>query len=174
VPTHNQNTVDAPPGGNGKLGAANGLSRSNTASLKVSFPGSPIHTEDMTRESIQKQFQELALDGEVKDGYCFSSFNRDYKNAPAIKDVKVGPGGWPGSPHMPNPVSPGAGSANPGDMAAPPPDLEKNKTSRPPYIGEGTALDPATSSIRQSGMKVKSYIMGKSDPASVGAYNKVK
>ena len=177
MPTHNQNTVDIPEGGNGKLGGVKELSRSNTQSIAKSFPGSPIHSGAMTRESIQEEFQSLVLDGEVLDGYCFPSFQRDYdkggsgEQPPEINTVETGGGGLPGSPHMPNPVSPGAGSINPADQPAPPDDLESNKTSRPPYIGEGTDLDPMASSKQQSAHKVKSYILGKSHESAVGSYN---
>jgi len=178
MPSHNQNTVDIPGGGNGKLGGVKELSRSNTKSLKASFPGSPIHDESLTRDSIQEHFQENVLDGIVENGYCFSSFSRDYDKGPkavqppVIAEVESGPGGLPGSPHMPNPASPGVGSVNPADQPDPPDDLEKNKASRPPYIGEGSALDPMASSKQQSGHKVKKYIMGKSHKSSVGSYSK--
>jgi len=177
MPTHNQNTVNPPAGGNGKLGGVSELSRSNTKSLEASFPGSPIHDGSMTRESVQAQFQEKVLDGVVDNGYCFSSFNRDYDKGPdklkppVIAEVETGAGGLPGSPHMPNPASPGTGSVNPSDQPDPPDDMEKNKVSRPPYIGEGSALDPMSSSKQQSAHKVKKYILGKSHKGSVGSYS---
>ena len=178
MPTHNQNTVDIPEGGTGALGGVAELSRSNTTSLKASFPGSPIHDGSLTRETAQETFQKLALDGEVLDGFCFSKFNRDYNSGedgekpPVLAEVESGGGGLPGSPHMPNPASPGAGSMNPSDQPDPPDGMEKNKSSRPPFIGEGTALDPMTSSTQQSSHKLKSYILGKSTPTSVGSYTK--
>ena len=178
MPSHNQNTVDIPSGGTGHLGATSELSRSNTNSLKASFPGSPIHTGLVTRESIQEHFQEWVINGEVIDGYCFSYFSLDYDKGPkeaqppVIASVKVGPAGLPGSPHLPNPTSPGPGSINPKNQGAPPDGLEKLKTSRPPFVGEGTALDPMKSSKRQSVHKIKKYIMGKSNKASVGSHGK--
>lgn len=175
MPSHNQNTVDTPEGGNGKLGGVKELSRSNTESLKKSFPGSPIHTGKMTRESIQKHFQEAVLDGSVADGYCFSKFDRDYSGAPDIsKSVAGGPGGLPGSSHMPNSVSPGAGSVDPTKMGAPPDKMQESKISRPPFIGPGSALEPATSSKNHSQHKVKQYQMGKSHSSSVGSYTAKK
>lgn len=172
MPSHNQNTVDTPEGGNGKLGGINELSRSNTESLKKSFPGSPIHSGKMTRENLQAHFQKEVLDGTVKDGYCFSSFDRDYSKAPKIsEEVKGGPGGLPGSSHMPNPVSPGAGSVDPTKMGAPPDKLQSDKTSRPPFIGSGTALDPADSSKNHSLHQVKKYLLGKSHATAIGSYN---
>jgi hypothetical protein len=178
MPSHNQNTIDIPSGGTGHLGSTSELSRSNTNSLKASFPGSPIHSGLMTRESIQEHYQDYVLNGEVLDGYCFSYFSLDYDKGPkavcppVIVSVKSGGKGLPGSPHMPNPVSPGPGSVNPKDQANPPDGLEKNKTSRPPFVGEGTALDPMKSSKRQSTHKIKKYIMGKSNKESVGSYGK--
>ena len=178
MPTHNQGTVDIPEGGTGALGGVAELSRSNSESLKKSFPASPIHNGEMTRENTQKRFQELALDGEVLDGFCFPKFNRDYNEGadgeklPVIADVETGGEGKPGSPHMPNPISPGVGSANPADQADPPSDMEENKKSRPPFIGQGTDLDPMTSSTQQSGHKLKDYMFGKSTTTSVGSYTK--
>jgi len=178
MPSHNQNTVDTPGGGNGKLGGVKELSRSNTKSLKASFPGSPIHDGSLTRDFIQDHFQENVLDGIVENGYCFSSFSRDYDKGtapnkpPVLSEVATGPGGLPAGPHVPNPASPGVGSVNPADLPDPPDGFEKLKTSRPPYIGEGSALDPMASSKRQSTHKVKKYIMGKSHKGSVGSYNK--
>ena len=178
MPSHNQGTVDIPEGGTGALGGVAELSRSNSESLKKSFPGSPIHDGSMTRDNVQKGFQELALDGEVLDGFCFPKFNRDYhegadgEKPPVIADVETGGEGKPGSPHMPNPVSPGVGSMNPADQPAPPDDMESTKTSRPPFIGEGTELDPMTSSTQQSGHKLKDYMLGKSTATSVGSFTK--
>lgn len=162
MPSHNQNTVDTPEGGDGRLGVGAGLSRSNTNSLKKSFPGSPIHSGQMTRESVESGFQADVLDGEVVNGYCFSSFNRDYAGAPTIAEVAFGPGGLPGGPHVPNPASPGAGSANPSNMPAPPDDWEQGKTSRPPFVGEGSALEPSSSSTAIAGQRVKNLFMGRS------------
>ena len=171
MPSHNQNTVDTPEGGNGKLGNVSELSRSNTESLKKSFPGSPIHLGQMTRASVQSDFQAKVLDGTVTNGYCFSSFSRDYSGAPKISEEVAGAGaGGPGSSHMPNPVSPGAGSVDPTKQADPPPNLQESKTSRPPFIVPGSALEPKGSSELQSAHTVKKYIMGKSSATSVGAY----
>ena len=173
MPSHNQNTVDTPEGGNGKMGAVKELSRSNTASLRASFPGSPIHTGAMTRESVQAHFQSEVLSGIVENGYCFSSFDRDYSGAPKIsEEVSGGAGGLPGSSHMPNPSSPGAGTVDPTKQPAPPDKLQTAKTSRPPFIGPGSALEPADSSAIHAAHQVKDYIMGKSSATAVGAYTK--
>lgn len=178
MPSHPQYTVFIPKVGDGSLGGVSSLSSSDSESLKKSFPGSPIHDGTLTRESVEKTFQELVMDGEVLNGFCFSKFNRDYdkgedgEKPPVLADVETGGGGLPGSPHMPNPTSPGPDSVNPADQADPPDDLEVSKVSRPPFTGEGTALDPAKSSAQISVNKVKSYTLGKSSPSSVGSYTK--
>lgn len=173
MPSHNQNTVDTPEGGNGKLGATNELSRSDTAALQESFPGSPIHKGKLTRASIQAEYQKV-LDNPTVNGFCFSKFDPNYTDAPSLKEVKTGPAGLPGSPFLPNTASPkDAASANPQDLPAPPDNLGASDT-RPPFVGEGTDLDPRVSSKRQSGMKIKKYIMGKSTPLEVGSYSNNK
>lgn len=172
MPSHNQGTVDIPPRGNGQLGGVAELSRSNTSSLASSFPGSPIHAGVMKRETVEEDFQKYVLTGTVIDGYCFSSHTRGYVDAPKIADVETGAAGLPGGTHVPNPSSPGAGSVDPKQMPAPPDGWQDNMTSRPPFIGAGTALEPADSSKEIARHKVKDYIMGKSSATSIGSYNK--
>ena len=162
----------------GKLPGTPGLSTSNEASLKKSFPGSPIHSGELTRDERRIEFQKLALDGEVTDGFCFPTFNRHYheNGPPKYADVEHGAGGLPGSPFTPNPVSPGQGNgADPTKMGEPPtymkdvdgkdPLLIKTtKSSRPPFNGSMTDIDPwATSEcIADTQIETLGGLMGKS------------
>lgn len=172
----------------GKLPGTPGLSTSNEASLQKSFPGSPIHTGELTRDERRTEFQKLALDGEVTDGFCFPKFNRNYhlNGAPKYKDVVHGAGGLPGSPFTPNPVSPGEGNgADPTKMGEPPtymkdPDgkdaliIKIKKSSRPPFNGAMTDVDPwATSEcITDTQLETLGSMMGKS-PHRVAGWGSV-
>jgi len=160
----------------GELGGTPALSRPDQASLEVSFPGSPIYAGTITPEERRAEFQKLALDGEVVNGFCFSSFNRDfYENDPPIyDDVETGPGGLPGSPFTPNVVSPGEGNGvDPTKMGDPPaymydgkdPLLIKTtKASRPPFNGSMTDTDPKTTSgaIDQTKIETLGEYLGRS------------
>ena len=168
MPTHKQATVDL-------LDENRGITKGrNDESLSIGFPDSPIIGKEisLTDDERRSAFQDLALDGVVLDGWCFDSFDRDYdKNSPpAFDDVEVGPAGLPGSPHMPNLISPGPG-ANPANMDPPPDNLEEmpQHASKPPFVGDGADLDPLTSSKRTSKTKLGDYLMGKSSDQLAGS-----
>ena len=162
----------------GELGGTPALSRADDSSLKTSFPGSPIigPSATLTPEERRAEFQKLALDGEVINGFCFSSFNRDFyeNDPPAYEDVKTGPGGLPGSPFTPNVVSPGADNGvDPTKMGDPPaymydgkdPLLIKTtKASRPPFNGSMTDVDPKATSwaIDQTKVETLGEYLGRS------------
>jgi len=154
----------------GQLGGVAELSRSNEASIKASFPGGSV-VWDRTRDEITADQQTRLLDGiatngqstgqPVVNGFCMSSdFNRDYSaNSPPTYDFmqgQAGAGGAPGSAFTPNTASPVDGSTEPIDMPAPPAwmdDPKANKTTRPPFNGRMTDVDPATTSTRIAGTK---------------------
>jgi hypothetical protein len=138
---------------------------------------------------IRVQFQRLVMDGNVKDfstngmtlaadaGFNFNSFNRDFheNGAPDMTKVPVGAKGLPASPYVPNPSS--SPTTEPADQHPPPAkflkyDNSENtaKSSRPPFIGEGTVLTPHVSSQRTAEHKVGQYLMGKSDLSAIGAF----
>jgi hypothetical protein len=138
---------------------------------------------------IRVQFQRLVMDGNVKDfstdgmtleadaGFNFNSFNRDFheNGAPDMTKVPVGAKGLPASPYVPNPSS--SPTTEPADQYPPPAKFLKYdnsedtaKSSRPPFIGEGTVLTPHVSSQRTAEHKVGQYLMGKSDIAAIGAF----
>ncbi len=189
MPTQKQQTVDL-------LDEKRLITKSrDDASLSVSFPDSPIIGKHITITDKERHdyFQDHVLDI-TEGGWCFDSFNRNYdeNGAPSLEnpppgfgvpDVLTGPEGLPGSPHMPNPVSPGVTSAgelgvpvqsngvNPAHMSAPPDELESlpQHASMPPFVGVGSGLSPKTSSKRMSGMRLGDYIMGKSSDQTIGS-----
>ncbi len=162
----------------GELGGTPALSRTDASSLKTSFPGSPIIGQNitLTPEERRTEFQKLVLDGEVTNGFCFSTFNRDFSenDPPVYEDVETGPGGLPGSPFTPNVVSPGEGNGvDPTKMGDPPaymydgddPFLIKTtKASRPPFNGSMTDTDPKATSaaIDQTKIDTLGEHMGRS------------
>ncbi len=154
MPTHTQRTVDS-------LTTVKDMGSSDTANLKASFPASPIHQGELTRESIAQQFQDEVIDGTVNDGgHTFGTFDRDYAEAPDLNEVETGGGGLPASPYVPNPVSPGPGSVNATDQADPPEGFGQNP-SNVPGSGVGSQLQPKTSSEQQSGGRLGDYVMGR-------------
>ena len=173
----NHHTVDILPGGNGQLGGVSELSRSNTASLSASFPNTPdwiVDGDDNTRRTnLESAFESDVLNATITNGYLFSSVSMNYEQAPVISSVAFGPGGLPGNPWQPNTASPAAG-VNPLTMPAPPSYVaDASKTSRPPFIGEGTDLDPSASSARYAESKVNDLTLGQSLSRSEnwGSYN---
>ena len=58
MPTHKQNTVEVPSSNRG-----NGSSE--TKNLQDIFPGSPIHSGELTDEVVRDQGQKLLVDGVV-------------------------------------------------------------------------------------------------------------
>jgi len=91
---------------------------SDTATLQSMFPSTPGLAIDSA--AYKQQALELLQDGTVVENLQVGNYNRDFAGAPNYADVPTGAGGLPASPWVPNPVSPGEGSVNPSDMAAPP------------------------------------------------------
>ena len=154
MPTHTQTIVDTLPteAGSGTAG---------TATVQSCFPASPMYSGEITDDERKAAFEELVLAPMVNDGgHTFGEFNRAYVDAPNIADVEWGGGGLPGSPYAPNPVSPGPGSINASDQAAPP----EGWMQTPPEqwgTGVGSQLQPSESSAQQSGGTLGDYVMGK-------------
>jgi hypothetical protein len=154
MPTHTQKTVE-------HLATVRDMGSSDSATVKASFPGSPIHQGEMTAESVRKQFQDEVIDGTVNDGgHTFGTFNKDYSDSPDLAQVKTGGGGLPASPYVPNPVSPGEGSLNPTDQADPPEGFGQ-RPSDTWGSGVGSQLQPKTSSEQQSSGRLGDYVMGR-------------
>jgi len=154
MPTHTQQTVDY-------LTTVRGMGTSDTTTVKSSFPASPIHTGEMTRENIRDKFQDEVIDGVVNDGgHTFGTVSRDYVDAPDLGEVETGPGGLPASPYVPNPVSPGPGSLNAADQGEAPAGFGENP-SDVPGSGVGSQLQPKASSESQSSGRLGDFVMGR-------------
>lgn len=155
MPTHKQTMLE-PVTTTRKLGA------SDTETLKNLFDRPTWGDED-----AKKEFNAV-LNGEiVDDGHTFASQTHNYDDAPKMEDVVSGGGtGEPATPFTPDPGSPGEGSINPADLPGtgyvPP-------TSTIPGSGEGTSLDPRTSSKKIGALKLGEYISGHSYEGSGGS-----
>lgn len=142
--------------------------------LKAMFPNSPIHAGDITDNERKAKFQSLVLDGNVVNGHGLNEFNRDYSGTtknpvPDLNNVKVGGGGLPASPYIPNLTSPGPGSVNAADQPiynGTLPDQEGNVEFG---TGKGGLVSPVETS-EQIGQQsiLGSYISGRSYPGSDG------
>ena len=159
MPTHKQTTVEPTT-------SARNLGARDDASLKSAFPASPIHTGEMTAESIAKQFQDEVINGTTNDGgHTFGEQTMDYSESPDLNEVKTGAGGLPASPYVPNPTSPGPGSLNAADQGEAPDGFGQT----PPAqwgSGVGSQLQPKTSSEQQSKGTLGDYVLGKAWGAS--------
>lgn len=153
MPSHTQTMVDVK-----EKSAASALGKSNYIRVSAAFPASPIHSGELTDDSIKARFQELVLDGEVNDsGHTFGAFNRDYGDAPDISAVETGGGGLPASPYVPNPTSPGPGSMDPTKQGEAPEGFGQEPSTQ--YgVGDGIANPKATSEAI-SRAKIGDYVM---------------
>jgi len=155
MPTHKQVTVKSVVTNKDK-------GRHDSKQMSTIFAASPIHTAEMTAESIRQLFQELCLDGNVNDaGHTFGVLNRDYSDAPDYGDVETGGGGLPASAWVPNPSSPGPGSQNPADQVDAPAGYGE-KAGDTWGTGVGSQLSPKKSSEAISTHTLGDYGLGKS------------
>ncbi len=103
MPTHQQWTVTVPT-----TEQTNGSS--GTSIHQKAFPSSPIHSGELTAETVKAKFIELVQGDSINDGgHTFGEMSRDYTEAPNLDEVVVGGGGLPGSPYAPNIASPADG-----------------------------------------------------------------
>jgi len=157
MPTHKQVTVNSVVTNKDK-------GRHDSKQMSAIFAASPIHSSEMTAESIKEQFQKLCLDGEINDaGHTFGILNRDYVDAPEYGDVETGGGGLPASAWVPNPTSPGPGSQNPADQPEAPSGYG-SKAGDTWGTGVGSQLSPKKSSESISTHTLGDYGLGKSSP----------
>lgn len=154
MPTHHQTTVEA-------VSTTRGPGSSDTSTLQQMFPASPIHSGDLTADSVLAMGNDLLISAEVNDGgHTFGTFNRDFSEAPVLADVVTGGGGLPGSPYAPAPGSPGPGSMNPTDIPAPPSNWP-GPSGTEYGVGDGLA-SPAAESQKIAGQTIGDYLFGKS------------
>ena len=162
MPSTKQITVDAAV-------TTRGVGSSDTETLAAAFPASPIHRGTITRDSVEKKYNALALTGVVKNGLGIASFDRDYTGVDSgvgrpDRKVATGGEGLPASPFVPNPSSPGPGSQNPKDMPKPPDGFGKEPNGDTYGTGTGALTNPKTTSDAIAGGTLGSWIMGKSRP----------
>jgi len=139
-----------------------GLGTSASARLRSIFTGSPL-ISDLTDDERREFFQNEVLNAVINDGgHTFGQFDTSYTDAPNVTEgVSTGGAGAPASPHVPNPVSPGAGSASPSDQTAAPDGFGTTR-SDVPFSGPGSSLDPSASSNEISNQKMGKLTLGKS------------
>ena len=155
MPSHKQTTVESPI-------TERDMGKAATNDLKSMFATSPMHLGDMTTDSVQEQYQAVALDDEINDGgHTFGTFVPNYDEAPDMKDVETGGGGAPASAFVPNPSSPGEGSVSPTDQPEAP-DGFGTEPSATPFSGVGSKLNPKDSSAAISSQTLGDYGLGKS------------
>ena len=150
MPTHSYGTINRVDST-----TSYGMGTSDSARISAAFPGTP----SITADNLKALFQLEVLDGEVKNGFCFDSVDRDYVDAPDIDAVDVGKHNLP-SGYVPNPASPGAGSFNPADQPTPPDGFGKDRTDNW-GTGVGSQLQPSQSSAVHSSMNAGDYALGK-------------
>lgn len=157
MPTHHQTLVQVPT-------TTRGDGSCDTANLQKIFPGSPIHSGELTDDTVRKLGQEKLADGVVNDGgHTFGEFNRDYPDAPNLEDVVTGGGGLPGSPFAPNIAAPPAGM-NPHDIPAEGAEATVSaQGSGSPFQGDGLA-SPSKTTKKIASQKLGSLMLGSSDP----------
>jgi len=153
--SHKQGTVEPPI-------TDRAMGRAGSNDLKACFASSPIHTGDLTADSIREQYQKDVLDGVINDGgHTFGTYDPNYVDAPDLTDVETGGGGLPASPYVPNPVSPGEGSIDPSDQAKAP-DGFGSTPSATPFTGVGSQLSPKAAAEAISRQTLGQYGLGKS------------
>lgn len=164
MPTHRQRTVDIRSTSRA-LNAPN-LSTHDTSLMTRLFPASPIHSGDITPDSIKEFYQANVLDNAAinDEGHTFGTFDTSYSGAPNMAEVDLRGNNLP-SPYVPNPVSPGPGSQNDSDKGPAPEGFGRNPTQN--YgTGVGSQLSPHAAAERISGTKLGEYLSGRSSTSS--------
>ena len=139
------------------------LGESSSTTIKQTFPASPIHQKSeqfASVEALKADMEALLLNGVIKDGWCFSNFNRDYVDAPNVEAVDVKKHNL-ASPWVPNPTSPGPGSMNPTDQPAPPEGFGQAPNDQF-GVGVGSQTNPKSTSEVIASQKPGDLPLGKS------------
>ena len=83
MPQHKQLTVEA-------VVTERFMGRSASNDLATSFPASPIHSGEITDESVRSQYQEIVMDAVINDGgHTFGTYDTSYSGAPDLNDVET-------------------------------------------------------------------------------------
>ena len=155
------------------------LGSSDTATLLSLFPGAPgaVDYPGTAGAAAYKEIaQNLLLTGETSENLQAGTVDRDFganasdsvRQPPTYGAVPTGGGGLPASAWVPNPISPGPGSADPADQAAAPAGYGTTPTNSLANLGSSTDVtqpgrDPKTSSDRMSlGEPANDYQPGRS------------
>jgi hypothetical protein len=144
-------------GGNKNRGLGSSGMGTDSRQLWQSIFGAPnsfLAAPEVMDQNSRKLFQAVLDDkGHNDGGHTFfgdSEVNMDFGKAPDITQVESGPSGMPGSPWVPNPVSPGEGNGvNPAMQTEPPQDYGTTPSDTP-FTGDGHALTPNESATRIS------------------------
>ncbi len=156
-------------------GATTGLRssiRGSDKSLMLNmYAQSPILTGDWNDEKITSYFQNNVLDAEINDGgHAFGLFDTSYVGdkpvkpeggSPDLAQVKIGGGGLPASPYVPNPTSPGEGSMNAMDQAKAPDEYGKTPSGQF-GSGAGHAESPKSTAEGIGSQTLGGLILGQS------------
>ena len=136
----------------------------NDSTLKEAFSASPIYAAGAD-SAVKQQFENLVMEGVLSgegpkgSGFGFSSFNRDFVDAPLVEGVeKDNAGALVPSPYVPNVASPNASGQ-----------VEKVVIPSRPGGGDfvGDSLrDPKSTSEDIASLKLGSYGLGVSTPKS--------
>lgn len=163
MPSHRQRTVDIKSTSRA-LNSPN-LSTHDTSLMTRLFPASPIHSGDITPDSLRKLYQDEVLDAVINDGgHTFGTHDTSYMGAPNMAEVDLKGNNLP-SPYVPNPVSPGPGSMNDSDKGPAPEGFGTTPTQNF-GTGVGSQLSPHAAAERIAGTKLGEYLSGKSSPSS--------
>lgn len=163
MPTHRQRTVDIRS--TSRALSAPNMSTHDTSLMTRLFPASPIHSGDITPESLREMYQNDVLDAVINDGgHTFGTYDTSYRGAPNMAEVDLRANNLP-SPYVPNPVSPGPGSQNDSDKGPAPEGFGTTPTQN--YgTGVGSQLSPHAAAERIAGAKLGEYLSGRSSPSS--------
>ena len=155
-----------------KSNATGGKGRSNYERLSAAYPQSPAYIDENNDENTHKLLQKELLEGVVKDGHMFASYDRDFNG-----DGEISPPDYAGvdveganlsNPFMPNLGSPGKGSFDDSQKPAPSEFYKDTEAIKNDNFGSGediTQRTPAKTSSKMALGNPSSLIKGKS-PAS--------
>jgi hypothetical protein len=170
MPTHNYTTTN--PAASEALAGTLTLGK-RSPDTKLGFPNSPVGSGDLedtgspdpASNPLRKHFVDLVLDGDVSNGFCFSSFSRDFTGGPGsdLSSDQVPPANnveWknPGDPansFVPNVTVNGT---NP--LQLPEPAMDEAAFGHNGNLGSITA--PADTSAAIAAATLGSYGLGKS------------
>ena len=121
--------------------------------LQDAFPDSPIYSSEGDA-GIKNEFVRKVLDGTVRNGFGFSSFNRDFVNAPDIENIEKSDDDEElASPYAPNVSSPNDQATKQEVIVVP------EKGSGSPFPGDGI-ISPVKTSNEISGLTLGRYGLG--------------